>query len=577
MHDDAPEALERYRLLASAIAGRVVDVAAAAPGESAWTDGNIVFVAVDAPARDRVGSIAVQAALLAAGSIDRDLLAPLARRSAVIPRYLAIEGHRALAAQIDVLPSAARALIDERAAARVDSPAASLELARSGTVVAAAPECFGTIRPKHVRAPETGVAPAAEAAGNVPRRSAQEGLRELDDDADDVDDPSVPDVFSSPVGGGGAIGRLLGSMFTHKRSNAAGPLGADAPTRTTTKSSRRGTTGVVLSLHASPAGAAAATESAGATYPEWDLHRNRYRPDWCTVVETPPAADELEPFTPPGGHALRRALARLGVGLDRRHRQIQGDDIDVDAAVESRVESLAGTAPDESVYIDSLRRRRDLAVLIMLDISGSAGEPSPTGTTVHEQQRHTAAALAVALHDLGDRVALYAFRSQGRAAVTVVPVKRFADALDSRACRRLGGLKPGAYTRVGAAIRHAAAVIERDGGTPRRLLVVVSDGFAYDHGYEGAYGEADARRALAEARRRGTGCLCLSVGAGTDAAALRRVFGTAAYATIPRVEQLPSIVAPLFHFALRSSETQRRVSQRRTRTRERLFVDGRTR
>jgi nitric oxide reductase activation protein len=130
---------------------------------------------------------------------------------------------------------------------------------------------------------------------------------------------------------------------------------------------------------------------------------------------------------------------------------------------------------------------------------------------------------------------------------------------------------------VGAAIRHAAAVIERDGGTPRRLLVVVSDGFAYDHGYEGAYGEADARRALAEARRRGTGCLCLSVGAGTDAAALRRVFGTAAYATIPRVEQLPSIVAPLFHFALRSSETQRRVSQRRTRTRERLFVDGRTR
>ena len=100
--------------------------------------------------------------------------------------------------------------------------------------------------------------------------------------------------------------------------------------------------------------------------------------------------------------------------------------------------------------------------------------------------------------------------------------------------RRLDGLVPGAYTRLGAAIRHGAAVLEKRGGTSRRLLVVLSDGFAYDHGYEGAYGEADARRALAEARRRGTGCLCLSIGAGTDAEALRRVFGTAAHATIPQ-------------------------------------------
>ena len=195
---------------------------------------------------------------------------------------------------------------------------------------------------------------------------------------------------------------------------------------------------------------------------------------------------------------------------------------------------------------------------------------------MHELQRRTAAVLTVALHDLGDRVALFAFRSQGRSAVTVVPVKRFDDPLDARVFRRLGGLRPGAYTRLGAAIRHGAAVVEAEGGTPRRLLVVVSDGFAYDHGYEGAYGEADARRALVEARRRGTGCLCLSVGAATDAAALRRVFGTAAHATIPRVEQLPFVVGPLFRSALRSSEAQRKVAQRTRRTRERLQIDRRT-
>jgi len=215
-------------------------------------------------------------------------------------------------------------------------------------------------------------------------------------------------------------------------------------------------------------------------------------------------------------------------------------------------------------------------VLLLLDISGSAGEPSTTGVPVHEHQRAAAAALTTTLHSLGDRVALYAFRSQGRTAVNVLRVKRFDDTFDARVRHRLGALVPGAYTRLGAAIRHGASVLETDGGTPRRLLVVLSDGFAYDHGYEGAYGEADARRALVEARRRGTGCLCLSVGAATDAAALRRVFGTAAHATIPRVEQLPFVVGPLFRSALRSSEAQRKVAQRTRRTRERLQIDRRT-
>ena len=79
---------------------------------------------------------------------------------------------------------------------------------------------------------------------------------------------------------------------------------------------------------------------------------------------------------------------------------------------------------------------------------------------------------------------------------------------------------------------------------------MLSDGLAYDHGYERAYGAADARRALAEARRRGTGCLCLSIGASTDAETLRRVFGSAAHATIPRAEQLSHVIGPLFRSAL---------------------------
>ena len=79
---------------------------------------------------------------------------------------------------------------------------------------------------------------------------------------------------------------------------------------------------------------------------------------------------------------------------------------------------------------------------------------------MHEHQRDAAVALMVALHDFGDRVAVYGFRSQGRTAVHVVPVKRFGEAVDELVMHRMGGLVPGGYTRLGAAIRHGAAILD---------------------------------------------------------------------------------------------------------------------
>jgi nitric oxide reductase activation protein len=333
-----------------------------------------------------------------------------------------------------------------------------------------------------------------------------------------------------------------------------GVPGVDAPTHRTRAAGQSaaistGTAGNLEDL---------GVEARGTKYPEWDVHLRRYRRDWCTVQEVEPQPRDAAPLLVSDRYGLRRVLARLGTGLDSCHRQAQGDDIDLDAAVEARVDAMAGAAPEETVYLASLRRRRDLSVLVLLDVSGSVAEPGATGETVHEQQRTAAAALVAALQDLGDRVALYAFRSQGRSAVQVLPVKRFDDVLDTAALRRLGGLVPAAYSRLGAAIRHGTAVLEERGATSRRLLVVLSDGLAYDHGYERVYGAADARRALAEARRRGTACLCLSVGATTEAEAVRRVFGSAAHAAIPSPDLLRRSIGPLFRSALRSADVRRR-------------------
>ena len=560
--------LERFALIASAVAGRRVDVGPVEPGGRPWTDGMTIFADEDASPRDQLRCVVVQAALLSAGSLDPEIVRGLARRRALVRRYLAVEGHRALAAQEAFLPPAVCSFVDRAVAARSESSAMSLAIALGRDAVADPPDIFGTIRPRHVRSRSEPPVEERAAGRHVPRRQREDMLRELDDGEDD--DGVVPDLVSGSAGGGGLLGRLLEGLLGDARSPSGGPPGADAPTRWSPRGARVARTAPTT---ASPSriGHIAAVERRGARYPEWDAYRRRYRRDWCTVVESVP--EEAAPVSAPETLALRRPLARLGTELERRRRQRQGDDIDIDAAVETRVESLAGSPTHEATYIESQRRRRDLAVLVLLDVSGSSGKPSATGATVHEHQRRAAAALIAALHDLGDRVALYAFRSQGRSAVHVVPVKRFEDDLDTHVMRRLGGLVPAAYTRLGAAIRHGAAVLEREGGTSRRLLVVVSDGFAYDHGYEGRYGEADARRALAEARRRGTGCLCLSIGADTDAHALRRVFGTAAHATIPRVGQLAGVVGPLFRSALRSAHLQRRVWQRRARAHERLAIE----
>jgi len=547
-------------MLASAFAGRPMAVAAQQAGAPAWTDGHTVFV--DTLSATCLKTIAVQASMVAAGSLDSEIVRRLARHPRLARRYLAVEGHRALVSNADVLPRMLCQLADPDVAGRSDSPAASLNIASGKSAIQDPPPEFGIIRATKILAAGAQAARQADddKPGHIPRSQRARELEELDDG--EIDDTDDPDLFTSPVGGGGFIGKWLKKMLSsaRKTGSGGGPPGADAPTHRT-NAARRGADAVrSLASVASEEVDDPDIASDGVTYPEWDVNRKAYRPQWCTVREVEPTIKATAAQAIDDAIGLRRPLARLGMALHRRHRQSQGDDIDIDAAVEAHVEMLAGSVPDEAVYIDSLRRRRDLSVLLLLDVSGSAAEPGTLGRTVHEQQRVVVADLTVALHDLGDRVALYAYYSQGRGAVTMVPVKRFDDHLDVRFIRRLNSLEPGAYSRLGAAIRHGSAVLETHGGTSRRLLVVLSDGLAYDDGYERGYGAADARRALTEARRRGTGCVCLTIGAGTDLESLRRVFGSTAHATVARPDQLAGMIGPLFRSAIRSAEVRRRVS-----------------
>ena len=165
-----------------------------------------------------------------------------------------------------------------------------------------------------------------------------------------------------------------------------------------------------------------------------------------------------------------------------------------------------------------------------------------------------AATLAVTLEELGDRVAVYAFRSQGRHAVHLPAIKLFGQRFGAIGRARLKNLEPSGYTRLGAGIRGAGEILKAEAGTPNRLLVVLSDGFPYDDGYEGRYAEADAYRALEELLADGVACLCLSIGSSTNYEALARVFGSAGHASATTLAELSPRMDELFLSSLRELE-----------------------
>lgn len=546
-------------LLASALAGRTLEVKHDESGcGKAWTNGKVVFVTHGVSFESQVKQVCTQCALLSAGSLNQEIMKHLLRKPKLLDRYLALEGKRALTDLWHLLPYSFGLLENNSAIPDSKSSHNSLEIALGKTEVGLPPASFGTIRPRDVLTAAVHEGGAASSGKHIPRTQQREPLKELSADADQEEESKQD--FSSPVGGGGGIGKLLQKLFKMARNvKGGGSPGADAPTHWSRTGSRAGARAVQSSAQPETVADAFGT-GAGVLYPEWNVREQCYKRDWCTVQEIDPPAEIKADVEWLEGYGLRKPLARLGMGLDRLHRQNQGDDIDIDAAIESLVGQAAGSAPDEYCYVESQRKRRDLSVLVLLDISGSVAQASLNGASVHELQRSVAAALITVLYEVGDRVSLYAFHSQGRGAVHLSPIKRFDERLDSQVMNRLFSVKPGAYSRLGAAIRHGATTLIDQSGTTRKLLVVLSDGLAYDHGYEPLYAAADVRQALAEARRDGVGCLCISVGADTEAETLRRVFGSAAHAIIPNPNQLGREIGRLFQSALLSAESQRRIA-----------------
>ncbi|MPN15954.1 hypothetical protein SDC9_163290 [bioreactor metagenome] len=110
------------------------------------------------------------------------------------------------------------------------------------------------------------------------------------------------------------------------------------------------------------------------------------------------------------------------------------------------------------------------------------------------------------------------------------------------------GIKPGYYTRLGAAIRHATGLLDTQ-KVSRRVLLILSDGKPNDLDlYDGRYGIEDTRMAVIEARRRGVVPFCVTIDR-EGASYLPHLFGPQGYAVLRKPEELP-LHLPLFYAQL---------------------------
>jgi nitric oxide reductase NorD protein len=542
--------VHRYSALASAIAARRLDVTPT-DHPASYTDGRTIFVAATANADDVIDLIAMQAALLAGGSLQKHLMARLARhRGATSQRYLALEIHRVTRHLGHVLPRHTLQRMNSFALHTM-SPSAekSLQRALQSDPVPTPPAWVGTLEAHRFRRVAAEDLRGAPTDGDRRLRLDEQASGPDDDGADDDSESLIVNLLSTPKSPnpfGDALQRLLGMS----RGGAKKQEGSAEIPVNRQRFGRVGANAAKGPLqHVRSAALPSHLPNAGTKYPEWNCHRGAYHPNWCTVVECDPADDGTSAGSVIAATALKRQLAQIGNELQRHRRQSDGDGLDFTALVDYQAARWRGETPDTHVYENDRRTKRDLSVLVLLDCSGSTSEAAG-GQVVFEEERRLATDLTVALEALGDRVATYGFYSRGKDAVRFLRVKEFSSRFDHAAKQRLAALRPVGFTRIGAAIRHGTHVLESGALAKNMVLLVIGDGHPYDDGYEGRYARADARQAIREATLRGVGAVGVGVRSSTEPEVLEDIWLDASFRVIDRSADLQRHLQPLILNAL---------------------------
>jgi nitric oxide reductase NorD protein len=322
-------------------------------------------------------------------------------------------------------------------------------------------------------------------------------------------------------------------------------------------------------------------------YHEWDFYTAAYKPRWCMVKEAileegePTFYNEaLQHHSALLNHIKRQFERIMPERLRKTYRLIDGEDVDLNAAIEAWADLRMNVPPDDKVYWHRRRIQRDVAVVFLLDMSASTAEPIYVGSTgTHGQHaphsaatftpwRHHRAArgqanfkriidiakestalLTQALESIGDTYGIYGFSGYGRDNVEFYVIKDLTERFGERTKRRIDNISPLHATRMGPAIRHATTKLEQQSASTK-ILLLLSDGRPQDRGYsrrgvEKMYAVQDTHMALLEAKQKNITPFCLTVDkAGHDY--LQAMCGDMGYEVLDEIALLPARLPMLY-------------------------------
>jgi len=299
-----------------------------------------------------------------------------------------------------------------------------------------------------------------------------------------------------------------------------------------------------------PAGAADDTPlGEGVLLPEWNWKKQVLQPDYCSLqqlIATDAKPCELPHALKNTANQLRRQFQALTPTRHWLKGQQDGDELDLDAWVQLVSErNSAMPTSEHGLYRAQVNQERDLACLLLADLSLSTDAYVSNHARVIDVIRDSLLLFSEALTATGDSFALYGFSSLKRSNVRFHYIKGFDEKYSGHVRGRITAIKPGYYTRMGAAIRQASSLLVQQ-KKRQRLLLILTDGKPNDlDQYEGRYGIEDTRMALIEARRLGLRPFCVTID--TEASDyLPHLFGAGGYVVIRNPEDLPKELPQLY-------------------------------
>ncbi len=289
-------------------------------------------------------------------------------------------------------------------------------------------------------------------------------------------------------------------------------------------------------------------------YDEWDRELNDYRVGWSRVIEKKVRQGDRN-FVELARSRYRGVISSIRhqfqlmkpENLTRINRELDGEDYDLNALVDYVIDRKADGQQSENIYTKRLRKQRDVAVSILLDQSSSTARTitrnplqpyTHPGRRIIEIEKEGLVLMSEALEAVGDVYSINGFTSEGRRNVKFYVVKDFGEKYSEEIERRIGGITFQNNTRMGAAIRHAAAKLVRQ-ESRTKLLIILTDGRPYDHDYGDArYAREDVREALTEAKMQGITPFCITIDRESESE-LKDLYGDVGYTIIDDVLSLP--------------------------------------